>query len=249
MRGSRRKSATAKPPERTPVASGTASGDRYESNSAAPLIFWSISSKAKPGRPPTLHYRALLDSLAVAQRNAKAGADDLVVGLYALCAVLRFLEDPLVDRDDLARPLKVLTNVLRDVTLGAKPEVIFARKEKPNGAPKNLSSHTATAVMAACVDAHIAIGESREAAARSVARAANLVGLKIRGRPVAPKRLLRYRDEMNSGRGPPVAQETFAEYRELRGQRISLTGDISIDRQRTEMFVEFCLHGVRSAGF
>ncbi len=188
------------------------SADDGESDEAAsfPLVSLTIGESPFARRPSTARYSALLNSLAEAKRGASSEKDDLKSCLEALVAVIEFLkEDRRLVYDKLDEQLLVLTQNLRDLTLGAKPSIFFRRRKQGPGAPANRSLHANMAVMAACITALMEAGMGRGAAARFVATEAARLGIAPRGKPETASGLLRYRDEMKGGRAPQLAQDTY----------------------------------------
>jgi hypothetical protein len=195
--------------------------------------------------------------LAVAQQEAVAGNDELACALFALDAVLQFLGDePLVQRQNLDRPLAVLARALHDVLTGGRPGTIFARSSGEGGAPKDQSPQVMMGTLAACVDALMKAGMLRKDAGGYVAEEAKKRSLshwrKHKGvsvEPISPEQILSCRAEMDGGRASNLAQDTYKRRLNSSDQHLLLTGNRETDVREAQKFVRASLDGLCMAGF
>lgn len=198
------------------------------------------------GRPSSLRYRQLIADLARAERDLRAGHNDLSAVFSYLVSVAKFLDaDPLVANREITRPLNLLIGAVRDLALGAKPALFFNRKKKGAGRPTGVSFDLAKGAAAAVLDVLIECNESRDEAAKFVARELGLLGSKSpTGNAVQPAQLLRWRDEIY-GRAPALANKQFKELR-AGYTHLFLPSDT---RETRHALARECLRAVRSMGF
>ncbi len=191
-------------------------------------------------------YFDLILFLKELNEDLSTSANPLEECLDAIVAVKRFLElDPIIAQSGIVRPVAMLAAVIRDVTLGAKPE--FLRPTKKTGSrPRSLSgliSRQATA--AACAEVLIHYGITVEEACKFVLRALekekliNNNGSKF----VKWETIRRWREEMGS-RNPP---ESLAIYRGIETELKRMLGPNATDNDAKKT-VPNCILALKHSG-
>jgi hypothetical protein len=210
-----------------------------------PPIPWAALSHVP--RPPTFRYRALVAELLRANQASEGGDDDLHVVLKSLVSVLHFLDGDLIVRGTgLTRPLGILANALRDLLMGARPDLFFARPKGRSGRPKNISFEVARGTAAAALHALISWGESRHSAAKFVADELRRAGIKAPGgKTIMPAQILRWRDEIG-GRASELTETTFKDV----GLKYGFVPREAVaDARRRRDIVKGSILAIRSKGF
>jgi hypothetical protein len=201
-----------------------------------------------PWRPAGQTYQIFLKQLMNANAELDEGDDELSAVLRAVVAAMRFVDgDPYAVNNMLSRPLAIVANAFRDLLAGGKPHLVFERRHRKSHAPADLSVQAAHGAIGGAIDALIAAGVPRQAAAFYVVRNAQQLRLRIARSGLTVERALRWRDAIGS-RAPQLSHNVYCDHIAKRNERLPLQRS---DESRAEArrFAIGCLKAIRAAGF
>ena len=169
------------------------------------------------GQPDAAKYEALIEQLTEIQRRAAARKTDALTASHdALCAVIGFLHaDSRVAEREAARPLNQLQFAVFDRLRGAKPKLLFSRRNR-KGAP----TYTSAVVLRSIVNCAFSVlrkaGMSKDEAAKWLAL--ELARNRIKqpsGKAITGNDIIRWDAERGgkSLKGSDEALACFAQYR------------------------------------
>jgi len=191
-------------------------------------------------------YFDLVLYLKKVNEDLSTSANPLEECLDALVAIKRFLEiDPIVAKSGIVRPLAMLALKLRDVTLGAKPEMLRASRQTGTR-PRSLSGLIARqATVAACTEVLIhyrmPVKEDCEFVLRALEKAKQIN--RAETKPIKWQKIKRWREEMGS-RNPP---ESLAIYNGISLElKKALGPDATLDAAKRE--VPHCISFLKHSG-
>ncbi len=165
-----------------------------------------------PGDGP---YRELIGRLADSAQRVEDGADELAEAGGCLRAILQFIRrDSIASKAILPGPLTTLHAALHDLEQGAKPTLLAERST--GGKPTNLVSRDLVkSCVAAAYDQLVQGKINKKKASVWIAQECRRLGIWQTQGAITAQRIVRWRDELNSGRGIAAIQ-AVASFRSLR---------------------------------
>jgi hypothetical protein len=192
-------------------------------------------------RPSIVRYRALVEALADADRQLQQ--DDghpLTACTQALRAVVQFIRaDPDLGPTGLGVALRRLLGDLHDVSIGARPKMLFSGAiEQPSKAGRRtgLTADIVRGLIAHAVHALIQAGMANREAAQYVADGLLAVGVRHRGKVIEPKQILQWREQ--TGDSAPKASDEAAKWVSNVTAGYLADGDLERAKQVAELAIE-----------
>jgi hypothetical protein len=175
-------------------------------------------------------------------RQGVEDGDTLEGGLYALVAVMKFLDqDPSAAGASI--PLAKIANAILDVITGNQP-VLFQSRAKSPGRPSGTALHHARAAIALSVKTLMKSGVSRQDTGRFVAEELSRAGVREKSNErIKASQVLRWHDEIG-GRAPAATNEFYRTLLEV-GSSQAVAKNPEEAKQRVKKIIQ----GVKLAAF
>jgi hypothetical protein len=192
-------------------------------------------------RPSIVRYRALVEALADADRQLQQ--DDghpLIACTQALRAVVQFIRaDPDLGPTGLGVALRRLLGDLHDVSIGARPRMLFGGAvEQPSKAGRRtgLTFDIVRGLIVHAVHTLIQAGMANREAAQYVAAGLLAVGVRHKGKVIEPKQILQWREQTSDS--APKASDEAAKWASQLTAEFLADGSLERAKQVTALAVQ-----------